>query len=370
MAGPKHEDDPQPEPPPSFVEPRRVQKLVQQMKAQSALVEEQDAAAEAAPPRSGPSEPWTGAPKPLLRTCVASMANSRRFGPMVAAEAQGRDFYRAQRRAFVADGLNYNWTIWRVYFRDFEPIVDFVHVLCYVYLAAYAVGSEQEPSWSRYVRWLRACWQGRVSEVLDELALAGARLGAIGAGEEVKDDDPREVVRRSGHTLPSRRPYSTTSDGRRFSVGRKYKAGPVMPRRQFSPQELQHVRELAAQGGRIVARHAFGDDGPGTDVDLDALEQPTAAAAAGLTEGTLATLLEQQAQRLGDQQPCPTCGRLCPIRRAQRPLQVRAGPLTHTEPLCHCPDCRRDFFPPTAAAAPRRPRLQPRRPHPDRSSGR
>jgi hypothetical protein len=194
-AGPKHEGDPQPEPPPSFVEPRRVQKLVRQMKAQSALVEEQDAAAEAAPPRSGPSAPWAGAPKPLLRTCVASMADSRRFGPMVAAEAQGRDFYRAQRRAFVADGLNYNGAIWRGYFRDFEPIVDFVHVLCYVYLAAYAVGSEHEPSWSRYVRWLRACWQGRVSEVLDELALAGARLGAIGAGEEVKGDDPREVVR-------------------------------------------------------------------------------------------------------------------------------------------------------------------------------
>jgi hypothetical protein len=197
MAGPEHDDDPQPEPPPSFVEPRRVQKLVQQLKARSALVEEEaaEAAAEAAPPRPGTSEPWAGAPKPLLRTCVASMAKSRRFGPMMAAEAQGRDFYRARRRAFVADGLNYNWAIWRGYFRDFEPIVDFVHVLCYVYLAAHAVGPGVEDPWSRYVRWLRACWRGRVREVLDELAVAGARLGAIAEGEEVRDDDPREVVR-------------------------------------------------------------------------------------------------------------------------------------------------------------------------------
>jgi hypothetical protein len=197
MAGREHADDPQPEPPPSFVQPRRVQKLVQQMKSQSALHAEEDTPEEtaAAPPRSGPSEPWAGAPKPLLRTCVASMAQSRRFGPMVAAEAQGRDFYQARRRAFMADGLKYNWKIWRGYFSDFEPVVDFLHVLCYVYLAAYAVGGTEADRWLRYVQWLRACWQGRVQEVLEALAAARACLGPIGAGEDVEDNDPREVVR-------------------------------------------------------------------------------------------------------------------------------------------------------------------------------
>lgn len=134
-----------------------------------------------------------------------------------------------------------------------------------------------------------------------------------------------------------------------------------MPRRTPSPQDLQEIRELAARWGQIVARHAFGEAGPGTDVDLDAMERIAAAATAGLTEGTLRTLLEQQAQLLGTEQPCPGCSRLCAVRRAERPLNVRAGPLTHSEPVCHCPDCRRDFFPPTAAAPHRRPRLQPRR---------
>jgi hypothetical protein len=198
MAGQQHEGDPQPEPPPSFLEPRRVHKLVQQMKSQAPPRDEGGAAeqvAAAAAPRQGPSEPWVGAPKPLLRTCVASMATSRRFGPMVAAEAQGRDFYQAQRRAFVADGLAYNWKIWRGYFRDFEPIVDFLHVLCYVYLAAYAAGGAEADRWSRYVRWLRACWQGRPQDVLDELAAAGECLGPIAEGAPIQDDDPREVVR-------------------------------------------------------------------------------------------------------------------------------------------------------------------------------
>jgi hypothetical protein len=139
-----------------------------------------------------------------------------------------------------------------------------------------------------------------------------------------------------------------------------------MPRRQFSPQDLREIRELAARWGQIVARHAFGADGPGTEVDLTAMEQVARAAAAGLTEGTLATLLEQQARALGAEQPCPGCGRPCPVRRAERTLACRDGTLTQSEPACHCPDCRRDFFPPAAAAARRRPRLQPRRPADDR----
>ena len=63
--------------------------------------------------------------------------------PMVAAEAQERDFYRAGRRAFLGDGAAYNWGIHRGYFPDFEPITDFVHVLCYLYLAAWATGGEE-----------------------------------------------------------------------------------------------------------------------------------------------------------------------------------------------------------------------------------
>ena len=59
-----------------------------------------------------------------------SMVNSRAFGPLVAAEAQSRDFYAAQRRAFVADGCAYNWSIQRGYFADFVPIVDLLHVGC------------------------------------------------------------------------------------------------------------------------------------------------------------------------------------------------------------------------------------------------
>jgi hypothetical protein len=114
---------------------------------------------------------------------------------------------------------------------------------------------------------------------------------------------------------------------------------------KFSEQQLQEIRELAAGWGKIVARRA-GESGH--LLDLWDMERLAAAAAAGLTEGTLAVLLEQQAQALAKEQPCPDCGRLCPVGHEDRPLAVKGALLNLHEPVCHCPDCRRDFFPPAA----------------------
>jgi hypothetical protein len=133
-----------------------------------------------------------------------------------------------------------------------------------------------------------------------------------------------------------------------------------------SPQKLQEIHDVAAAWGKIIARRAFGEPGPDRQIDFMAMEQVAAAAAGGLTEGTLTTLLEQQAQTLDDEQPCPDCGRLCPVTTKDRPLTIQGGRLTLLEPICHCPDCRRDFFPPTAIPASGQPRLQSDRLAPDR----
>ena len=125
-----------------------------------------------------------------------------------------------------------------------------------------------------------------------------------------------------------------------------------MPRRQLTPEMLQEIRDLAAGWGKIVARRAFGEGGPGLDVDFDTMEQVARIAAAGLTEGALASALEQQARALGDTQPCPACGAPCPVRRQPRALATPGATVAHDEPVCHCPACRRDFFPPKAPPAP------------------
>jgi hypothetical protein len=122
------------------------------------------------------------------------MADSRAFGPLVAGEAQARDFYAAPRRAFVADGLAYNWSIQQGYFADFEPIVDFLHVICYLYKAAQGLGSDESSRWALYTDWVRACWQGRVSEVVSALARHQEAVGRPPPGEELATTDVRRVV--------------------------------------------------------------------------------------------------------------------------------------------------------------------------------
>lgn len=196
-----HDSDPQPEPPPSFLEPRRVQRLVQQMKGSSADTPQEETPQEdASPPAAADALPEErpGTPVKVVRTCVASMADSDSFGPMMAAEAQQRGFFDAKRKAFVADGAAYNWTIQRGYFADFEPIVDLLHVLCYLYLAAVAVGADDEDRWRTYVGWLRGCWQGRVAAVIEELSVGQAylkdRLGEPPEGVELEAKDPRRLV--------------------------------------------------------------------------------------------------------------------------------------------------------------------------------
>jgi hypothetical protein len=139
------------------------------------------------------TQPRPKPPERLLRTCVASMYTSAAFGPLLAAEAQARNFFQALRQAFVGDGQQYNWTLQRAYFPHFEPIADFLHVLCYLYLAAWAVQSQQEARWQQYVNWMTACWQGRVSEVVAELAAWQEQFGR--PPPDAAAHEPRQLVK-------------------------------------------------------------------------------------------------------------------------------------------------------------------------------
>jgi len=136
------------------------------------------------------SQDWR--PKRMVRTCVSSMCNSDAFGPQVAAEAKRRRFFDAQRRAFLGDGLAWNWTLQQRYFPDFEPIVDFVHPMTYIYEASRVVASKGD-AWTLCVRWLEACWLGQVSSVIAELRRWQA-LHPSPPGEKLVDTDGRAIV--------------------------------------------------------------------------------------------------------------------------------------------------------------------------------
>lgn len=131
-----------------------------------------------------------------------------------------------------------------------------------------------------------------------------------------------------------------------------------MATRKLSREELQAVTRLAKQWGKIVVKHAFGEQGPGLDVDFAQMEEVACAAARGLTEGALESAATQQGQLLGEKQPCPHCGKLCTVGSAERPLRASGAVIELSEPKCYCLTCRRDFFPSASGVEAGRARLQ------------
>lgn len=146
------------------------------------------------PPSADPppkrDSPWR--PEALFRTCLSSLESSEAFGPMMAAEADARGFFAAGRRAFLGDGLAYNWSIQKKHFPTFEPIVDFVHPVERLYAAARAVSEDDGAIWSQYVTWAEKVWRGNTGEVIEELARHSHLLGS--PPQDAEESDPRRVL--------------------------------------------------------------------------------------------------------------------------------------------------------------------------------
>ena len=254
MASDRHAEDPQPKPPASFRDAPRVARLVRQLQGQAAAPgDEPVAEAAAAVPEPAREGARPGKPEPLLRTCVASLEDSRGFGPLVAAEAQARNFFAAERQAYVADGQHYNWRIQETWFPHAVPITDFLHVLCYLYTAAWATETDDAARWAQFEAWMTACWQGRVGEVRSELLARQERLGRPPPGEELAATDPRVVVAAAVSYLGNKQ---SRMDYPRY-------------RREGLPVTSSLVESLVGEfNARGKGRDKYWNRGPGTEAIL------------------------------------------------------------------------------------------------------
>jgi hypothetical protein len=188
------EIDPCPDIPEGFLDPTRMGKLVRDLRKGAPLAEEP--ASQAEDPEAvgavlAEAAPAWQPPRVAHQRLVASRRPWEEFGPLVASAAWALGLFAAARRAFLGDGSENNWTIWRSYFGSFVPILDFIHALSYVYAAAHA-GRGKSEGWCCYRRWIGLVWQGRVVLVLRELAARQAELGK--PSDEDKDSNPRVVV--------------------------------------------------------------------------------------------------------------------------------------------------------------------------------
>lgn len=200
MTGDTFDADPHPKLPRCFTDRQRVQKLVRQLKGQAGCADDEGQPLAAEEPAkaalcdaetdSEGRQRWQ--PKRLFRTCVASMREIHGFGPLVAAEAQRRGFYRARRRVFLSDGDAKLRTLHKLHFPDFTAVTDFMHVVGYLYAAAMAVARTLRAGWPLFLEHAEACWQGRVDEVIAQLQ-AWQRQHPLPPDTKLKDVDDKDT---------------------------------------------------------------------------------------------------------------------------------------------------------------------------------
>jgi hypothetical protein len=188
--------DPCPQVPAAFVDPTRIAQLARELKANKAA--RQEAAGEAETPEEaeqvlrdgGQAVSWEP-PEVADKHLTATRRPWAAFGPMVATLAWQLGFYQAARRAFVGDGSDNVWAVWRDHFSSFVPILDIIHALSYVFAPALA-GRRFADGWPCYVRWISWVWQGEVGKVIAELAHRQAELGW--PQDQDGETHPRRVV--------------------------------------------------------------------------------------------------------------------------------------------------------------------------------
>jgi hypothetical protein len=216
LASETHPVDPCPTIPDIFVDPARIARLCREIKgsakaepAERETLESSEeerwesaapgpasassAAAPAGKPATKPNK-RPGLPVPLVRTVVASRQAVVAFGWLLAAAAWARGFAAAPRKAFLGDGSETIWSVWRQHFSQYTPIVDFIHALCYVYAAAVA-GRTRCEAWPEYCRWAQWLWSGEVHSLLGAME---ARQQVLGEPTDADGEDaPRRVFAKS-----------------------------------------------------------------------------------------------------------------------------------------------------------------------------
>ena len=186
--------DPCPEIPEAFVDPTRIVKLARELKKQAPPQE--DAVKDTPEPELGvetlaENRPVYEPPDVQEKRLVASRVRWPAFGPLLATAAWTWGFFGAKRKAFLGDGSDNNWAIWRQHFSSFTPILDFIHALSYVFAAAMA-GRRFAEGWSIYEQWIRWVWRGEVAQVIAALAHRQLELGTPLAADG--ETSPRPTV--------------------------------------------------------------------------------------------------------------------------------------------------------------------------------
>jgi len=261
MSSECHAADPCPEIPAAFVNPHWITQLTKEL-GQHGPAKEPTVDQTIGPSTAADAEePVDWKPEPLTKNLVATRRPWELFGPMVAALAWSLGFFGASRRAFIGDGAENNWTVWRRYFSSFVPILDFIHALTYVFHAALA-GRSQADGWAVYTRWIGWLWSGSVEKVIAELAERQAALGV--PVDDAKETSPAKTVARALSYLQNNKDRMRYADYRRqgLPIVSSYVESAVKQFNYRVKGTEKFWREVGAEGILQLRADYLSDDEP------------------------------------------------------------------------------------------------------------
>ena len=237
MTSETHLEDPTPTVPEVFVDPARMARMVREIKGFSGEASPDESASDAS------EEIVCEAPQIVAQQILATRENVDRFGERLVAAAYARGFATAGRKAFVADGSETNWSLWRRHFSDYTPILDWVHAVCYVYAAAMA-GVDSREGWAAYCNWAQWLWDGQIENLLQALRERQRTLGSPSA--EDGDGSPRKHV----------------ADALRYVDNQRKRMNYPQYRRQGLPITSSHVESTIKRiNRRMKGSEKFWDQG-------------------------------------------------------------------------------------------------------------
>ncbi len=227
MASEVAQEDPCPQIPKTLVDVARMRQISREIKGFCVADEDESAREETV------SQRRPGQPEVLLRSVVATREDVHAFGKQLAAAAWQRGFAAAPRKAFVADGQDANWAVWRRHFSHYTPILDFIHAICYVFAAAMA-GRPLREGWPIYCQWAQWVWSGEVQRVIEAVRLRQQELG-------LPEKDESEET-----------PRSKVADALRYLENQKSRMHYDQYRREGLPITSSHIESTIKQINRLV----------------------------------------------------------------------------------------------------------------------